>query len=220
MTKHASTLLVLAMVATASFAHGDNKPGGSPAPTVSPGNNPGIIAAQDYDFSGKAALSNPVLMKEIDDTLIRGALCRSMAPIGYGNGYQCPQAGLAACMKMLNAGKIDACATTSSRDYAPGCGAKEATSPEQRAASTCSDLSADLWKSLTIKIPYAYAKKRLEAFGCKAEAGTTVFCPSHLREWLCLPFERGGVVTCRPPKVVKQCGHGEIDYNVCGPLET
>ena len=221
MTKHASTLILLAVVATASFAHGEAKPGGTPSPTVNPGGSPGAIGVVgDYDFSGKAALSNPAMMKEIDDTLIRGASCRSMATLGYGNGYQCPAAGMPACMKMLAANKVDACAATNSRDYPNGCGAKEATSPEARAASTCADLSADLWKTLSIKIPYAQAKKRLEAFGCKAETGTTMFCPSHLREWLCQPFERGGVVVCRPPKVVKQCGHGEIDSNICGPLET
>jgi hypothetical protein len=216
MMKRASSLLVLAVVATASFAHGENKPG-QPPPVVNPGVNPGIGPVGDYDFSGKAALSNPALMKEIDDTLIRGASCRSMAPLGYGNGYQCPAAGLPACMKMLTAGKVDACAVSNNRDYALGCGAKE-TTPEGRATGTCSDLSADLWKSLAIRIPYANVKKRLEAFGCKAEAGTTMFCPSHLREWLCQPFERGGVVVCRPPKIVKQCTGGE--FPTCSAVET
>ncbi len=217
-TRVASLLFFLSAATASFFAHAENKPGPAPVPTGNPGANPGIIGSVgDYDFSGKAALSNAALMKEIDDTLIRGASCRSMAAIGYGNGYQCPAAGVPACMKMLTAGKVDACAATNARDYPTGCGAKEATSPEQRAASTCSDLSADLWKSLAIKIPYAQAKKRLEAFGCKAEAGTTMFCPSHLREWLCQPFERGGVVTCRPPKIVKQCS-GEIQQ--CTAVET
>ena len=221
MSKRASSLLVsvvLAALGTASLANGDVKP--VPAPTSNPGVTPVGINTNDYDFSGRALLTNPALMKEIDDTLIRAASCRSMAALGYGNGYQCPAAGMAACLKMLNAGKVDACATTNGRDYPAGCGAKEATSPEQRAKSTCSDLSADLWKTLTVKIPYPAAKKRLEAYGCKAEAGTTMFCPSHIREWLCQPFERGGVVTCRPPKIVKQCGTGDIGSTQCHELET
>jgi hypothetical protein len=210
-------LIVLAVVATASFAHGENKPG-QPPPVVNPGGgNPQVLGAGDYDFSGRSTLSNAALMKEIDDTLIRGASCRSMAQLGYGNGYQCPAAGVPACMKMLNAGKVDACAALNNRDYPAGCGAKEST-PEGRATSACADLSADLWKTLAIKIPYVFAKKRLEAFGCKSEAGTTMFCPSHVREWLCQPFERGGVVVCRPPKIVKQCTGGEFPQ--CTAVET
>lgn len=230
--KHACSLLVAAVLATASLAHGDNKPAGPSAPSAAipstpPTAKPGAslaatavitVSAMDYDCSGRSLLGDPALLKEIDDTLIKAGACRTMAAIGYGNGYQCPPAGLTACMTMLKAGKVDACAALTGRDYPTGCGAKEATSAEVRAASTCSDLSADLWKTLTIKAPYAAVKQRLEDFGCKAETGTTMFCPSHIREWLCQPFERGGVVVCRPPTIVKQCSGGE--FPSCQSVET
>jgi len=214
--KRTSTLFTAAVVLFAAFAHGEaTKPGQPPAGTT--GNNPGLGINGEFDFSGKAALSNPALMKEIDDTLIRGASCRSMAPLGYGNGYQCPAAGVAACTKMMMAGKVDACAQLKSRDYPAGCSSQEGT-PEGRANSTCSDLSADLWGTLAIRVPYNFALRRLLAFGCKAEQGTTVFCPSHIREWLCQPFERGGVVVCRPPKLVQQCSGNE--FKTCVVVET
>jgi hypothetical protein len=217
--KRASTFGIVAAALTASLAHGETKPGAPPVVQAS-GTPPQVIGGfnGDYDFSGKALLTNPTLMKEIDDTLIKGASCRTMAQIGYGNGYQCPAAGVAACMTMLKAGKVDACAKLDDRDYLKGCGAGEASSPDKRANSTCSDLSADLWASLAVRAPYAVARARLEAFGCKAEAGTTMFCKSHTREHLCQPFERAGVVVCRPPKIVKECTGGEFPQ--CSSVET
>jgi hypothetical protein len=187
--KRAISLGILALVTTASLASGDNR-------RARPVGDPTF-----YDFSGAALQSNPALLQQIDTTLIVGAGCRSMAALGYGNGYQCPPAGMAACMTMLNAGQVDACAQYNSRDYPTGCGTGESTSPAQRAASTCSDLSADLWNTLAIKIPFAIAKARLLAFGCTAQAGNAIQCPAHTREWVCMPFQRGGVVTCSPSPV-------------------
>ena len=223
MKKRTSTLAAVAVLVMVSVASGANTP---PAPTTKvPGPTP-IPAVTDItaDFSGKALLANPALMKEIDDTLIRAAACRTMAPIGYANGYQCPAAGLPACMKMLKDGKVDACAQLTGRDYPAGCNVKgnltEATSPEMRANSTCADLSPEMWKTLAVRLSFAAAKARLQAFGCVAEAGTTFFCKSHVREWLCQPYERAGVVTCRPPKLVKTCGHGDVDFANCHGEET
>jgi hypothetical protein len=182
--KRAIPLTIVAFVTTASLASGDNQ---HPKPVNEP---------TYYDFSGSVLQTNAALLQQIDTTLIIGAGCRSMAALGYGNGYQCPAAGMAACMTMLKAGQIDACALYENRDYATGCGTGEPTSPTQRAASTCADLSANLWDSLAIKIPFATAKARLIAFGCTAQTGTTIQCPAHTREWVCMPLQRGGVVTC------------------------
>jgi hypothetical protein len=195
MTKRTTTLAVLAALATVSLAQGENKPNTPPTPTRIPVND------ADYDLSGKALLTNPALVKEIDDTLIRGASCRTMAALGYGNGYQCPPAGMAACMKMLTDGKVDACARLNNRDYPHGCGTTEGTDPAARASSTCADLSQDLWATLAVKVPFATAKKRVEAFGCVADTATSFVCPAHIYEWLCQPFERGKVLTCKkaPP---------------------
>lgn len=211
------TLVTLAVASAASLARADNKPV-APAANANAGSMSPVAFESDYDFSGKALLANPSLLKEIDDTLIRAGGCRTMATLGYGNGYQCPASGLTACLTMLKDGKVDACAALTGRDYPTGCAAKEAASAEARATSTCADLSVDLWKTLAIKAPYASVKNRLERFGCKAEAGVTMFCPSHLREWLCQPFERGGVVVCRPPTIVKQCSGGE--FPSCWSVET
>ncbi len=187
--KRAISLTIVAFVTTASLASGDNRhkiPIGDPT---------------FYDFSGPALQSNPALLQQIDATLIIGAGCRSMAALGYGNGYQCPPAGMAACMTMLSAGQIDACAQYDNRDYPVGCGAGESNSPAQRAASTCADLSANLWDTLAIKIPFSIARARLLAFGCTAQSGNAIQCPAHVREWVCMPFQRGGVVTCSPSPV-------------------
>ena len=201
--KPRTSLVFLAILTTALPAYGDkSKPRlkGLKVPASSDGDD-GLA------LSGSKLANNPPLQKEIDQTLITTNSCRSMAAIGFANGYQCPMgAAVSACMKMMKDGKVDVCAELTGRNYGSECKAsKEKNSAEERARSKCLDLSDDLWASLAIKVPFNIAKKQLEAFGCKIETGTTVFCKGRIREWICKPLERGGVVTCRPPKKVREC---------------
>ncbi len=216
------TLVAVAILATVSIAFGGSpaapKSGGDSAAV--PGKNAGGSSI-DVSTADNMLLNNPSLLKEIDDTLIKTNGCRTMGSLGYANGYQCGAgAPYDACMKMLKDGKVDACAKTTGRNYGVDCNeSKEKTSPEERAQSKCMDLSPNLWDSLATRMPLNSAKKRLEAFGCKMESETTVFCKGHVRDWLCKPLERGGVVTCRPPKKVKQCGSGDIGSKQCYEVE-
>ena len=204
--KPSSRLVVVASVAslaTVSLASGAGPAGGpTPAPTAAP--NAACLLAQDpnnYDLSGKALTCNPALLAQIDTTLIAGAGCRTMDALGYGNGYQCPSpAGVSACTTMMMAGQVDACAAFTPRyppnATAPGC----KLTAQQGAVTTCPDFSPDLWSSLAVRIPLPSVVKRLSTFGCTA-TGKTVFCPASLVAWACMPFQRGGVVTCQPSPV-------------------
>ncbi len=207
-TKALPLLAAIGLLCLTQGARGDQPVG--PPPPVNPCAVGPSAASTSYDFSGKALTCNPALMQQIDTTLIQNAGCRTMSKLGYANGYQCPAAGLPACMTMLKAGQVDACAQTTGHSYPVGCDANEASSPQARANSTCADFSVDFWNSLAIRIPVAAAMARLQAVGCKQEQGTTVFCPSHIREWACMPFQRGGVLTCRAPKLVWQCSGTEV----------
>jgi hypothetical protein len=194
--KRVSTLFVAAFVSIASMASGENRPGPGPI----------VIGSGDYDFSGASLLTNTALQTEINTKLIQGAGCRSMSSIGYGNGYQCPAAGMTACMAMLKEKKVDACAQigTRSGSSAPSTCTADDTAAAGKVspapASTCADLTVNLWNTMAINIPFEYAMKRLKAFGCTNPTGTTVTCPAHIYDWLCMPFQRGTVLTCTPPK--------------------
>ncbi len=208
--KQTFSLVFLAVLATGSIALGGNpKPkfGGMMAPSSSGDED-------DPSPSASKLVSNPALLAEIDETLIRTNGCRSMAAIGYANGYQCPKgAAMNACMKMMKEDKVEACAEMTGRNYGAECNApKEKNSAEERARSKCLDLSSDLWDSLAIRIPFQVAKKQLEAFGCKVETGTTMTCEGHRHDWLCKPLERGGVVTCHQlkPKAKKAVRNEDI----------
>ena len=162
----------------------------------------GILAAAAYAITTAASnplLTDPKLLEELDDTLIRGAKCRSMAGLGFANGYQCPAGdAYGKCMSYLTAGKVNACARNTGRGYGPAPGCLATETELDRANGKCVDLSSDLWASLAIAASLGDATVQLKAFGCTVQ-GKSAACASHVHEWLCMPFDRGGVLKCSVP---------------------